>query len=89
MMPASRFFVRLSGMNAVRAVRALNTALGGLPGVTNADVRMGEAIIAHDGPDLKSATNLAEKALRDAVTQAGLGVVSLSEDRRRRLPFLE
>ena len=82
MMPASRFFVRLSGMNAVRAVRALNTALGGLPGVTNADVRMGEAIIAHDG-------QLTEKALRDAVTQAGLGVVSLSEDRRRRLPFLE
>ncbi len=69
-------------MNAVHAVRALNTALGGLPGVTRADVRMGEAIIVHDG-------RLTEKALRDAVKQAGLGVVSLSEDRRRRLPFLE
>lgn len=81
-MPASRFFVRLSGMNAVHAVRALNTALGGLPGVTRADVKMGEAIIAHDG-------QLTEQALRAAVKQAGLGIVSLSEDRRRRLPFLE
>jgi copper chaperone CopZ len=81
-MPASRFYLRLSGMHAVHAVRALNTALGGLPGVTHADVRMGEAVVAHDG-------RLTEKALRDAVKHAGLGIVSLSEDRRRRLPFLE
>ncbi|HYV96974.1 MAG TPA: hypothetical protein VE967_05940 [Gemmatimonadaceae bacterium] len=72
----------MSGMNAVHAVRALNTALASLPGVTNVDVRMGEAVIVHDG-------RLPEKAVRDAVELTGLGIVTLSEDRRRRLPFLE
>jgi copper chaperone CopZ len=81
-MPAGRFYLRLSGMNAVHAVRALNTALGGLDGVTHLDVKMGEAVIAHDG-------RLTEALVRDAVKQAGLGIVSLAQDRRRRLPFLE
>jgi copper chaperone CopZ len=69
-------------MHAVHAVRALQTALAGAPGVTNVDIRLGEAIIAHDG-------RLSEKLLRDAVGHAGLGIVGLSEDRRRRLPLLE
>jgi copper chaperone CopZ len=69
-------------MNAVHAVRALNTSLGGLPGVTHVDVKMGEAVVAHDG-------RLSEKMLRDAVKHAGLTIVNLSEDRRRRLPLLE
>jgi copper chaperone CopZ len=81
-MPVSRFYLRLSGMNAVHAVRALRTALGGLAGVTHADVKMGEAMVVHDG-------RVTPTMLRDAVKQAGLGVVSLTEDRRRRLPFLE
>jgi copper chaperone CopZ len=81
-MPASRFYVRLSGMNAVHAVRALNMALGGLPGVTHVEVRMGEAIVTHDG-------RLGEDALREAVSHAGLTITGLSEDRRRRLPFLD
>ena len=81
-MAAHRFYVRLSGMNAVHAVRALQTALSGAPGVTDVDVRMGEAIIVHDG-------RLSEAVLRDAVKQAGLGIVGLSEDRRRRLPLIE
>jgi copper chaperone CopZ len=81
-MPAGRFYLRLSGMNAVHAVRALRTSIGGLTGVLHADVKMGEAVVAHDG-------RLTEKALRDAVKYAGLGVVSLSEDRRRRLPLLD
>lgn len=81
-MPAHRFYVRLSGMHAVHAVRALQTALSGAPGVTHVDIRMGEAIIAHDG-------RLSEKQLREAVQNAGLGIVGLSEDRRRRLPLLE
>ena len=81
-MPAHRFYVRLSGMNAVHAIRALQTAVGGLPGVINVDAHLGEAIIAHDG-------RLSEKMLRDAVNVAGLRIVNLSEDRRRRLPLLE
>ena len=81
-MPASRFYLRLSGMTAVHAVRALNMALGGLPGVTHVDVKMGEAIVVHDG-------RLTEQALRDAVKDAGIAILNLSEDRRRRLPFLE
>ena len=81
-MPAHRFYLRLSGMNAVHSVRALNTALGGLTGVTHVDTKLGEAVIVHDG-------RLTEKTLRDAVGHSGLTIVSLSEDRRRRLPLLE
>jgi copper chaperone CopZ len=81
-MPAHRFYLRLSGMHAVHAVRALNTALGGLPGVTHVDVKLGEAVVTHDG-------QLSEKRLRDAVKEAGLTLTNLSEDRRRRLPLLE
>jgi copper chaperone CopZ len=81
-MPAHRFYVRLSGMHAVHAIRALTLALTDAPGVTHVDVRMGEAIIAHDG-------RLSESTLRKAVQHAGLGIVGLSEDRRRRLPLLE
>jgi copper chaperone CopZ len=81
-MPAHRFYLRLSGMNAVHAVRALHTALGGLPGVTHVDTKMGEAVVVHDG-------RLTEKALREAVSHSGLTILNLSEDRRRRLPLLE
>lgn len=81
-MPAHRFYLRLSGMNAVHAVRALNTALGGLPGVTYVEVKLGEAIIVHDG-------RLSEKALRDAVKHTGLTITNLTEERRRRLPLIE
>jgi len=81
-MPAMRFYLRLSGMNAVHAVRALNTALGGLTGVTHVDVKMGEAIVVHDG-------RVSEKALRDAVKTAGVTITNLTEDRRRRLPLIE
>lgn len=66
----------------MHAVRALNTALGGLPGVTHVDVKLGEAVVAHDG-------RLTEKRLREAVGEAGLTLTNLSEDRRRRLPLLE
>jgi copper chaperone CopZ len=66
----------------VHAVRALKTAITGLPGVLHADVKMGEAVISHDG-------RVTEKGVRDAVKYAGLGIVSLSEDRRRRLPLLD
>ena len=81
-MAAGRFYLRLSGMNAVHAVRALRTSLGGIPGVIHAEVKMGEAVVSHDG-------RVNEKAIRDAVKYAGLGVVSLSDDRRRRLPLLD
>jgi len=77
-----RYFVRLSGMHAVHAARALQTALSGLPGVLDAEVRLGEAVIAHDG-------ELSERDLRNAVIEAGLGVLELVEERRRRLPLLE
>lgn len=81
-MAVARFYLRLSGMNAVHAVRAVRTALGGLEGVTHTDVKMGEAVVVHDG-------RVTERAVRDAVAQAGVGIVSLAEDRRRRLPYLE
>jgi copper chaperone CopZ len=79
---ASRFILQISGMNAVHAVRALQTALAGVEGVLEADVRLGSAVVTHDG-------RATERAIRDAVETAGLTITSLSEDRRRHLPFLE
>lgn len=69
-------------MHAVYASRALQMALTDAPGVTHVDVRIGEAVIVHDG-------RLTEATVRNAVQLAGLSIVSLSEDRRRRLPLLE
>lgn len=81
-MPAHRFYLKLSGMNAIHAIRALKTALGGLEGVISVDAHLGEAIVAHDG-------RLSVTQLREAVKNAGLTIVGMSEDRRRRLPLLE
>ena len=49
----------IAGMVAVHSVRAVYTALGGVPGVLTADVSMGHAAIMHDGT-----------ATRDAVAEA-------------------
>jgi copper chaperone CopZ len=68
--------VRIGGMHAVHAVRALETALSGVPGIVAIDVRLGIAVVEHDG----RATGI---ALRDAVAAAGFEVRSLEEDSRR------
>ncbi len=79
---AQRFLVKIDGMHAVHAVRALETALGAMTGISRLEVSMGEAAITHDG-------GVTPSRIREAVRDAGFEVTSLFEDRRHRLPLLE
>ncbi len=79
---AQRFLIKIDGMHAVHAVRALETALGGLAGVRGLEVSMGEAAVTHDG-------RVTPTRIREAIQEAGFVVTSVSEDRRHRLPLLE
>ena len=63
-------------MNAVHAVRAVETALGGIPGVMRAEVTLGEAQVTHE-PELEPAT------LAAAVAVAGFEVERWRQERRR------
>ena len=67
-------------MSCVHCVRAVVTGLGGVPGITGADVKIGRAIVAH-GPRVSVAR------LREAVEVAGYKVRTAKEERRR-LPVL-
>ena len=72
--------VRIAGMTSVHAARALFTALAGVEGIARADVKVGEAVVEHDGratPD----------ALREVVESLGYTVVEVREERRG-LPVL-
>jgi copper chaperone len=65
----------IAGMSCVHCVRAVFTALGGVPGVSRADVSIGKAVVEHDG-------TASEKALREAVEIAGYEVTAVDENRR-------
>lgn len=72
--------VRIDGMACVQCVRAVNTALTAVPGITAAEVRVGGATIEHDGratPD----------AVAAAIAVAGYEVNGAQEERRV-LPLL-
>ncbi len=74
--------LKIAGMHAVHAVRAVETALRGIPGVLAVDATLGGAVVAHDG-------GLRPSPLRDAVHDAGFEVTEILEDRRHRLPLIE
>jgi copper chaperone CopZ len=66
----------IAGMTSVHAVRAVQTALTPVEGITSVHVALGEAVIEHDGratPD----------ALRAAIAVAGFEVTAAIEERRR------
>ena len=65
----------VSGMTCSHCVRAVFTALGGVPGVSRADVSIGRAVIEHDG-------TVSQDAIAEAISIAGYEVVSTSDDRR-------
>jgi copper chaperone len=65
----------VSGMSCAHCVRAVFTALGGVPGVLRADVSIGRAVIEHDG-------TASQEAIAEAISIAGYEVVSFSDDRR-------
>ena len=69
----------IAGMNAVHAVRAIQTAFGGVPGVLRADVSLGEATVDHDG-------RLTRETAAEAVAVAGFELIGWREERR--LPTL-
>lgn len=72
--------VTITGMRSVHCARAVYTALGMVPGVTTAEVVVGEAIVEHDGR-----ATVAE--LTAAVAMVGYQVVDI-QDRGRTLPVL-
>ena len=67
--------VAISGMSCAHCVRAVFTALGGVPGIERTDVSIGRAVIEHDG-------TVTPEAIRDAVAIAGYEVTGFSDDRR-------
>ena len=75
-----RTTLEIDGMSCVHCVRAVVTGLGGVPGITGADVSIGRAVVDH-GPRVSLAR------LREAVEVAGYKVKESVEERRR-LPIL-
>jgi copper chaperone CopZ len=64
----------IAGMTAVHAIRAVNTAFAGVPGILRADVTLGGAVVVHDG-------TVTRDALEAAVALAGFVVVAYREER--------
>jgi copper chaperone CopZ len=66
---------KIEGMSCAHCVRAVFTALSGVPGVSRADVSIGRAAIEHDG-------TVSPEALREAISIAGYEVTGFTDDRR-------
>lgn len=65
----------IAGMTCAHCARAVFTALGGVPGVSRADVSIGRAVIDHDG-------TASHESIAEAISIAGYEVVDFSDDRR-------
>ncbi|MEO5904720.1 MAG: heavy-metal-associated domain-containing protein [Gemmatimonadaceae bacterium] len=66
---------KIEGMSCSHCVRAVFTALGGVEGVSRADVSVGQALIEHDG-------TVSNEAIRQAISIAGYEVADFRDDRR-------
>ena len=80
-MPRFTITAIIGGMRSVHAVRAVYTALAGVPGVTAAEVVLARATIDHDG-------RTTVDALREAIAIAGCELLETTEERQRSLPLL-
>ena len=67
--------VSVSGMTCAHCVRAVFTSLAGVPGIKQADVTIGRAVIEHDG-------TVTPEQIRDAIAVAGYTVADTRDDRR-------
>ncbi|MGK2962933.1 MAG: heavy-metal-associated domain-containing protein [Gemmatimonadaceae bacterium] len=67
--------VKIHGMSCSHCVRAVFTALGGVAGVSRADVSIGLAIVEHDG-------TVTPEAVSEAISIAGYEVTEFRDDRR-------
>jgi copper chaperone len=65
----------IAGMTCAHCVRAVFTALGGVAGVTRADVSIGRALIEQDG-------SASHESIAEAISIAGYDVAELRDDRR-------
>jgi copper chaperone len=74
-MPGMRTTVSIDGMSCAHCVRAVFTALAGVPGIERADVSIGKAVIEQDG-------TVTPQAIRDAIAIAGYDVSDTRDDRR-------
>jgi copper chaperone CopZ len=72
--------VKIEGMSCSHCVRAVFTALGGVAGVSRADVSIGQAVIDHDG-------TVTPDAISEAISIAGYEVAGF-RDNRRSLPVV-
>jgi len=73
-MPRHRIHVQLEGLLSVHAVRAVRTALAGVPGVVGADVSMRGAVLDADA-------EIAPALLEEALGYAGVRVQEIRTDR--------
>jgi len=76
----SRVRLELEGLVAVHAVRAVWTALGGVPGVVSAEVTMAGAVLEVEGA-------LDRGALDRALDAAGVRVTAFHVEQGRMLPL--
>src|SRR5690348_8747718 len=67
--------VRVEGMTCQHCVRAVFTALAGVPGISRADVTIGQAVVEHDG-------TVTIEQLADAIAVAGYTVRDGTTNRR-------
>jgi copper chaperone CopZ len=72
--------VSIAGMTCAHCVRAVFTALAGVPGIERADVSIGQAVIEHDG-------SVTPEAIREAVAVAGYEVTGPVSNKRN-LPLV-
>ena len=70
-----RTIVTVTGMQAVHCVRAVQTAMALVPGITWCDVTIGRVEVEHDG-------GATETRLRDAIGVAGFDVSAVRDERR-------
>jgi copper chaperone len=67
---------RIEGMSCQHCVRAVFTSLGGVDGITRADVSIGAIEVEHDA-------RVTVEQIREAVAVAGYTVIAGETDRRR------
>ncbi len=70
-----RTIVQVDGMCAVHCVRAVQTSLAMVPGISWCDVTMGRVEVEHDG-------GATAEALREAIGVAGFTVRAVQQERR-------
>lgn len=70
-----RTIVEVEGMRAMHCVRAVQTAMAMVPGISWCEVAMGRVELEHDG-------GATEPRLREAIAVAGFAIAAIRAERR-------